>query len=96
MKVIPLREVHDVWKDTGFKSPSKRPTTGDPTFNPTAGIGPPEVVLGVASWGRDIALELFNLTFVFRFYCNVILIIYCLFRLYFDKLVVSYDSCSLV
>jgi len=41
-------------------------------------------------------LELFNLTFVFRFYWKVILIVCCLFRLYFDMLVVSYDSCSLV
>lgn len=53
---IELRRVHVVGEDTGFTSPSKRPTTGDPTLSPTAGISPPGVGLGAASWKREMAL----------------------------------------
>lgn len=53
---IELKRVHVVGEDTGFTSSSKRPTTGDPTLSPTAGISPPGVGLGAASWKREMAL----------------------------------------
>lgn len=42
-------------KDTGSTASSKWPMTGDPTFSPTAGIGPC-VGLGVANCRRETAL----------------------------------------